>query len=786
MTFSSGPISLNPNLAGGSNLFAFPANRQTLWQPGVTYNTIPQTTLLDPVTGNPVNLNPTASPGIPNRTTIHATLSPIGGGSDDAPQINSAMASCPAGQVVQLTAGVFNIINANIRYRPAAGVDGVASQIAGITLRGAGPGKGLSTGKSTVGAGFNNGVLTADATATILNCKFSIDAPVILNGFSQVYTAYNLASDAVQGQFSCVLAVGHPTLTTGQIVRIDQYNSLAAVATVNAAGTWTTSSTTINMSSTNPGGVVLPGMFVFNNTTQVWVGYVQSWIGTTLTLTGQAASASSGSTNSLYFSLYPYQSSDPDVWWGPNHGGPGSASRGFFMGGRSDRSLIQYMEVASTVANGDGTLTVTFTTPFHHNYAAGSGNSPSPYWPGKSVVAGQAQLCVITEPIIFGMSLENLMVYNGDNGNIDMASCAYSWIKNVESYWSTGASVLVAQCFRCEVRDSYIHESSNPNNTGPGYLLDWQGGTSDSLVENCISWYGNKVIVGQCTGGGNVFAYNYMDDAFGATYPGLPESGFNSAHMTTSHMDLFEGNYCHKFSGDSFWGNSVDITVFRNWITSLRGAWPPLNSYSILNSGQTETYQDNGDRYPIDIQAASYRQNIIGNIFGFGPGTYKGKESTGVGGSMPLFPTNDGIGAQVAYAYSNLSTLPPNSTIIYMYEIGDVQSGVSSFEPLTYQTQLITGNWDWFSQTQQWYNNAGDISTVGFPGTGTPQILPNSLYIPNSMLVGGLPPFFASSSYGNTTWPWVNPATGFAVSTSMPAKSRFENGQLNGGNYNAL
>src|SRR2546426_9485583 len=43
--------------------------------------------------------------GIPNRTTICATLNP----GATATQINSAIASCPAGQVVFLNAGTFNL-----------------------------------------------------------------------------------------------------------------------------------------------------------------------------------------------------------------------------------------------------------------------------------------------------------------------------------------------------------------------------------------------------------------------------------------------------------------------------------------------------------------------------------------------------------------------------------------------------------------------------------------------------------------------------------------------------
>ena len=49
---------------------------------------------------------------------------------------------------------------------------------------------------------------------------------------------------------------------------------------------------------------------------------------------------------------------------------------------------------------------------------------------------------------------------------------------------------------------------------------------ADNLFEN-------KVGVVRGTGGGNVIAYNYMDDAYGATYPNLLEAGVNAGHYTT-------------------------------------------------------------------------------------------------------------------------------------------------------------------------------------------------------------------------------------------------------------
>ncbi len=62
--------------------------------------------------------------GIPNRTTICATLNP----GATATQINSAIASCPSGQVVYLNAGTYNL---------SSGIDFSGSN--NVTLRGAGP-----------------------------------------------------------------------------------------------------------------------------------------------------------------------------------------------------------------------------------------------------------------------------------------------------------------------------------------------------------------------------------------------------------------------------------------------------------------------------------------------------------------------------------------------------------------------------------------------------------------------------------------------------------------------
>ncbi len=84
-----------------------PADRMTQWQPGLT-----------------------GAGGIPARSTICATINPGNGAADDTARIQAAINVCPAGEVVQLSAGTF-LVN-----------DGHYLRLnKGITLRGAGPGK---------------------------------------------------------------------------------------------------------------------------------------------------------------------------------------------------------------------------------------------------------------------------------------------------------------------------------------------------------------------------------------------------------------------------------------------------------------------------------------------------------------------------------------------------------------------------------------------------------------------------------------------------------------------
>jgi hypothetical protein len=428
---------------------------------------------------------------------------------------------------------------------------------------------------------------------------------------------------------------------------------------------------------------------------------------------------------------------DPRVWWGPQHDPPGGGSRRWFA--RQDRSLTQMMEVAAVNGNN-----ITFSTPFHITF--------------KTAYA--AQLSRYAEPAVHRVGIEDLYIYGGmggdGHGNIAVAHCAYCWVKNIEAHWSIGTSVGFYGTFRSVLRDSYVHETPDPNPGGAGYLVGLNGGASDNLIENNVMWNGNKNIVMRATGGGNVIAYNYMDDSYGGTYPNMPEAGLNAGHYTTPHMELLEGNYSHNYKGDSFWGNSIYITVFRNHLSGIRAARSPLDEYKY----GPYPYMDLQGRTAVDIQAHSDDTNLVGNVLGF-PGqlllSYKSSALERL--AQHLFRNQSGYSyAQTAWSYEKLGGFPGNGEVT-MWSIGAQQAGGWTWVPTTYQTQLREGNWDWVTRSQRWHGIGGAV------GSGTPRAIPDSLYLMAK------PAFF-----GSNPWPWVNPSNGTV--SALPAKTCLEQGKM--------
>jgi hypothetical protein len=149
-----------------------PADRRTLWQPGVTYNG-----------------------GIPVRTINCASLSPLGGGQDDTTQIQDAIDACPDNQVVKLAPGTFRITG-----------NGLFMKKSNVTLRGAGP------------------------ASTILSKDRNTVAPVVTIGQDNFIWVQqtDLLTDALK-ETNSVTLVSNPGLRVGEIVHVDEQHDPALV-----------------------------------------------------------------------------------------------------------------------------------------------------------------------------------------------------------------------------------------------------------------------------------------------------------------------------------------------------------------------------------------------------------------------------------------------------------------------------------------------------------------------------------------------------------------------------
>lgn len=437
---------------------------------------------------------------------------------------------------------------------------------------------------------------------------------------------------------------------------------------------------------------------------------------------------------------------------------------GYGLRPQEGRSNAQMLEVTSVAGN-----TVNFNTPLTY-----------PFHTSASCTACQAQLTTLKNPnpLLHGAGVENLFVWGARVDSVSLTFCAYCWVKGVEATWGgTGGNgnIEVIDSFRNVVRDSFIHEMAEDEPGGGSYLLAIDGGSTETLVENNIMWAADKEDVARGDGGGNVLAYNYMDDSFIGSSPSSSEAGINNGHLTTSKLDLDEGNYSQAFKGDSFWGGSIYITAYRNWLSGLRASSPPngsppasgrLQNYSFTQSGCTFPYGDYAGRLAVDIQKGSYFNSFVGNVVGISGQSFV----TGA----PTCVINPAQNALVVQEW-NLSGLPPSQEVI-MWNIGAYQCcnsgipGVWSWDPTTVNTITRDANWDWITSGQLCYGLGG---TTGSTCSGPQASLPVSFYLTSK-----------PSTFGTHPWPWVKPTTGATSGGSggtavlLPAKYCFEHNQM--------
>ncbi|MEO0480982.1 MAG: LamG-like jellyroll fold domain-containing protein [Planctomycetota bacterium] len=373
---------------------------------------------------------------------------------------------------------------------------------------------------------------------------------------------------------------------------------------------------------------------------------------------------------------------------------------------------------------------------------AKNGNTLTIYDPDAEVTGSPLHVTFYDEPEVYRASgvadvrryagLESLRIDpNGTNGQrVVLLQSAYCcWVKNIEidgsaNRWSGRHIQLYGHTYRCEIRDSYFHESSNYNQGANAYGIVVGG--SENLVENNIAIDLNKPIVCENTCGGNVISYNYVDNAVIGSLTNWFHEAAISTHASFCHWDLFEGNQTPNITIDSTHGNNGWEVAFRNWC------------FGRNSNGHATAYER-----AISVDGWNWEVTSVGNVL-WGPTT--GPEVNNLiwepsMGSNPVFNGPEHVYLLGSNAWDPVSRNKPGA------DFGDDGMAFEFFHR----------HLDFDYKTNSQYNNPENPVNV----------LPPSLYLETR------PAFF-----GNLEWPWINPAGsshGERVRV-LPAKARYDAG----------
>lgn len=331
------------------------------------------------------------------------------------------------------------------------------------------------------------------------------------------------------------------------------------------------------------------------------------------------------------------------------------------------RSVSQRIEIKS-VDRATGTLTL--SSPLHWNFKAGG--------------AYQAQISRVTNPTTRWAGIENLKIMGGTNtsylgamaGGIDISNAAYCWVKDVQTGGTIGGvHISLTGTYRCVVRDSYVHHSAKYGYGKDCYGIVLKCGAAENLIENNIARYMNKPIQLDNSGGGNVIAYNYADNAWAT--PGAWQETPIDTHCSFPHMELIEGNIAPHM-GIAGHGNAGYLTFFRNYSSSQFATPVVWNDDTRVQTNNVEA---------MEFAGGDIGMNVVGNILG------STRTAT----------------AKASQVYDSVDHGTPS-----IFLLGSGGAGLSD---VAASTLFRTGNYDTIHKSVVWLNG--------------PVTLPPSLYLSN-------------------------------------------------------
>jgi hypothetical protein len=646
--------------------------------------------------------------GIPNRTTVCATVNPRGGGQDDFNNIQNAINSCPAGQVVQLGAGTFTVHIADLPIQVSTG----------ITLRGTGNCGGSSSPYCQTSITVSDGALAYTGGMCGTDTSHQVACP---NGGSPeismapVAPGYNyswaqcgnvgftvgtgcgatpLDADAAQGQVT-IRVTSTSNFSVGQWVLIDEASGAGWVA--DPLNTWT-------------------------GFGSVWAA--SDWLSPSSSpATGRILWSKSQNGGGWDFgSTYPYQANSLGCWFS-----------------YCDRPTAELHKIASVGAGPcpgvgctltfDSPLTVAFRQSGSHNAQVYGGLFPNQSGTGSPISFLQYA------------SVENISLLRPATGGLEMEFCAYCWVKNVEVGDWYGGGVIVNYSVRSEFNAVFVHHCWNSINNGGEYPIALDTASTEILVTNSITNFAGKGMVARAGGAGSVVSYSYIDDTMYDAESGIGDywvdMGVNASHYSGPHHVLFEGNWGDNLDNDHTHGNSMYMTFFRNQGTGLRTPFTDPSNNKTVNDFTGVGYCGTGcTAAPGPLRAAgpsayNYWFAFVGNVLGLAGETTAANgwsyQGDGNGKRMFMLGWNDGPGGQDPYLNG-----VRGSYIFrhgnYDYVTGSVQwdpgtpdhtlpnSFYLSGRPLFFGTGAsCTYPWPWVTPT-----GSGQIQPNGCGGSGLP------------------------------------------------------------------
>jgi len=725
--------------------------------------------------------------GIPTRSTVCATVAaPTGVPATDASAINTAISGCTAGQVVMLSAGTTLAITASISNN---------------TLTCSPTCTGLSVGMVLFDG--VNGLMALNAPAPTVTAVVSAGTTYTVS-----YAVYNGSTYSVPSE-SMTAVMAYQVDQTATYINLNKGITLRGNGSYNNTWgfwpsilafyngmipDWTISPSTGNTQCGATSAVaaqcgignpmILMGANGVNNDgwAGLHIGVGTTPVGSGTTLSADAAQGATSitvaSTTNLTAGTFMLIAENPALGTVTNPI-PGNTS----IQASSDFLSTTGSPATGRVANPDGSgggtsyawslwpnyvtqeiklitgvvgSVVSFDTPLTIAFRQSGSHAAQAFWP--------TSCCSTTAtPFVQSAGVENLSITRASSA-IEIAFCAYCWVKNVEVAGFTSGAVNFEWAFRSQLTGSYIHSAFNAENDGTEYPLAVDAASTENLIDNNIIRMGPKGMVGRATGGGNVVANNdfeagsYMQASIGDWWE---DQYINGSHYAGSHHFLFEGNTGPNCAGDETHGNNVYQVFFRNNCTAIRPNFtdPSNTSLSVSDSAGTAycgvgacgagVANPPGPRFGAGGMAFDYWFAFVGNVIGV-----SGVTTTAHGW---VYQCNHGGtgntngGGQCEWM-SGWTGSEWNGS-------GDPNLNLSASTPFEFRN----ANYD--------YVNASIVDNA----SGFSQTLPNSLYTSSQ------PAYFTGSSC-TYPWPWVtSQASPFIKINScsgsgLPAQARWNAG----------